>query len=157
MHTLRTISTGLLGGMPYAVCLGWEFSDWREAAGLAMPVSAAAAALLSASDLASQSQYGQYGLLGLGIDLNPKGHTSTYGGLYISIPPGNPPDITTDLSSEGVNRVSIWSLEASLANGYPIEKCLLLGIGKRWTVMRATTFLPPDHATPTPMSNQIGC
>ena len=51
MHTLRTTSTGLLGGMPYAVCLGWEFADWREAAGLKAPVRAEAAALLGASDL----------------------------------------------------------------------------------------------------------
>jgi arginase len=51
MHTLRTTSTGLLGGMPYAVCLGWEFPDWREAAGLVKPVSAEAAALFGASDL----------------------------------------------------------------------------------------------------------
>jgi arginase len=51
MHTLRTTSTGLLGGMPYAVCLGWEFADWREAAGLAAPVRAEAAALIGASDL----------------------------------------------------------------------------------------------------------
>jgi arginase len=51
MHTLRTTSTGLLGGMPYAVCLGWEFADWREAAGLDRPVRAEAAALLGASDL----------------------------------------------------------------------------------------------------------
>jgi arginase len=51
MHTLRTTSTGLLGGMPYAVCLGWEFADWREAAGLASPVRAEAAALIGASDL----------------------------------------------------------------------------------------------------------
>jgi arginase len=48
---LRTTPTGLLGGMPYAVCLGWEFDDWREAAGLAAPVKAEAAALLGASDL----------------------------------------------------------------------------------------------------------
>ena len=34
MHTLATTSTGLLGGMPFAVALGWEFADWREAAGL---------------------------------------------------------------------------------------------------------------------------
>jgi arginase len=51
MHTLRTTSTGLLGGMPFAVALGWEFDDWREAAGLRAPVPAAAAALIGASDL----------------------------------------------------------------------------------------------------------
>jgi arginase len=51
MHTLRTTSTGLLGGMPFAVALGWEFDDWREAAGLARPVAAEAAALIGASDL----------------------------------------------------------------------------------------------------------
>jgi arginase len=51
MHTLRTTSTGLLGGMPFAVCLGWEFDDWREAAGLARPVSPGAAVLIGASDL----------------------------------------------------------------------------------------------------------
>ncbi len=51
MHTLATTGTGLLGGMPYAVCLGWEFDDWRESAGLAAPVLAEAAALIGASDL----------------------------------------------------------------------------------------------------------
>ncbi len=51
MHTLRTTSTGLLGGMPFAVALGWEFDDWRVAAGLAEPVAPAAAALIGASDL----------------------------------------------------------------------------------------------------------
>ena len=51
MHTLRTTSTGLLGGMPYAVCLGWDFADWREAAGLVAPVRPEAAALIGASDL----------------------------------------------------------------------------------------------------------
>ena len=51
MHTLATTGTGLLGGMPYAVCLGWEFDDWRQAAGLAAPVLAEAAALIGASDL----------------------------------------------------------------------------------------------------------
>ncbi|WP_158639180.1 arginase family protein [Elioraea rosea] len=51
MHSLATTGTGLLGGMPYAVCLGWEFDDWREAAGLSRPVRAEAAALLGASDL----------------------------------------------------------------------------------------------------------
>jgi arginase len=56
MHTLRTTSTGLLGGMPYAVCLGWEFSDWREAAGLAVPVIPEAAALLGASDLDAEEE-----------------------------------------------------------------------------------------------------
>ncbi len=56
MHTLRTTSTGLLGGMPYAVCLGWEFADWRAAAGLAMPVRAEAAALLGASDLDAEEE-----------------------------------------------------------------------------------------------------
>jgi arginase len=51
MHTLATTGTGLLGGMPYAVCLGWEFDDWRTRAGLASPVRAEAAALIGASDL----------------------------------------------------------------------------------------------------------
>jgi arginase len=51
MHTLATTGTGLLGGMPYAVCLGWEFDDWRTRAGLAAPVRAEAAALIGASDL----------------------------------------------------------------------------------------------------------
>lgn len=51
MHTLATTGTGLLGGMPYAVCLGWEFDDWRAAAGLTAPVRAEAAALIGASDL----------------------------------------------------------------------------------------------------------
>lgn len=51
LHTLATTGTGLLGGMPYAVCLGWEFDDWRERAGLRAPVRPEAAALIGASDL----------------------------------------------------------------------------------------------------------
>lgn len=51
MHTLKTTSTGLLGGMPFGVAMGWEFDDWRERAGLHIPVSTAAAALIGASDL----------------------------------------------------------------------------------------------------------
>ncbi len=57
MHTLATTGTGLLGGMPYAVCLGWEFADWREAAGLASPVRAEAAALIGASDLDAEEEH----------------------------------------------------------------------------------------------------
>lgn len=56
MHTLATTGTGLLGGMPYAVCLGWEFDDWRQAAGLAAPVRAEAAALIGASDLDAEEE-----------------------------------------------------------------------------------------------------
>lgn len=51
MHTMQTTTTGLLGGMPYAVALGWEFPDWREAAGLDRPVRPHAAALIGTSDL----------------------------------------------------------------------------------------------------------
>lgn len=51
IHTLRTTSTGLLGGMPFAVALGWEFDDWREAAGLVPAVRPEAAAVIGASDL----------------------------------------------------------------------------------------------------------
>jgi arginase len=51
MHTMQTTSTGLLGGMPFGVCMGWEFDDWRERAGLHTPVSENACALLGASDL----------------------------------------------------------------------------------------------------------
>src|SRR5262245_46370835 len=51
LNTLATTETGLLGGMPYAVALGWEFEDWRLAGGLAEPVRPEAAALLGTSDL----------------------------------------------------------------------------------------------------------
>lgn len=51
MHTLKTTSTGLLGGLPYAVCMGWEFDDWRERAGLFEAVEPRACALIGASDL----------------------------------------------------------------------------------------------------------
>jgi arginase family enzyme len=37
--------------MPYAVTLGWDLDDWREAAGLKEPVRAEAATLIGASDL----------------------------------------------------------------------------------------------------------
>ncbi|HVB60420.1 MAG TPA: arginase family protein [Ktedonobacteraceae bacterium] len=51
MNTMETSTTGLWGGMPYAVALGWDLSDWRLAAGLVHPVRSEAAALIGASDL----------------------------------------------------------------------------------------------------------
>jgi len=51
MNTTQTTLTGLWGGMPYAVALGWDLDDWRLAAGLDQPVRAEAAALVGASDL----------------------------------------------------------------------------------------------------------
>jgi arginase len=51
INTTATSETGLWGGMPYAVSLGWDLDDWREAAGLDPAVPAAAAALLGTSDL----------------------------------------------------------------------------------------------------------
>ena len=51
MHTMKTSSTGMIGGMPFGVCMGWEFDDWRERAGLSAPVNEAACALMGASDL----------------------------------------------------------------------------------------------------------
>lgn len=54
LHTFATTSTGFIGGMPYAVALGWDLRDWREAAGLDQPVRSEAAALIGASDLDSE-------------------------------------------------------------------------------------------------------
>ena len=51
LHTYATTSTGFVGGMPYAVALGWDLDDWRAAAGLTQPVRSEAAALIGASDL----------------------------------------------------------------------------------------------------------
>jgi len=51
MNTMATTTSGMWGGMPYAVALGWDLDDWREAAGLRQPVRAEAAALVGASDL----------------------------------------------------------------------------------------------------------
>ena len=51
MNTMATTNTGLWGGMPYAVALGWDLDDWRLAAGLESPVRSEAAALIGASDL----------------------------------------------------------------------------------------------------------
>ncbi len=51
MHTMQTTSTGLIGGMPFGVCMGWEFDDWRERAGLSTPIDPSACALIGASDL----------------------------------------------------------------------------------------------------------
>ncbi|HZS86447.1 MAG TPA: arginase family protein [Chloroflexota bacterium] len=53
INTRATSETGLWGGMPYAVALGWDLDDWREAAGLEPAVPSAAAALLGTSDLDS--------------------------------------------------------------------------------------------------------
>lgn len=51
LHTMATTLSGYIGGMPYAVALGWEFAAWREAAGLIAPVRPEAAALIGVCDL----------------------------------------------------------------------------------------------------------
>jgi len=51
LNTMETSTSGFLGGLPYAVALGWDLDDWRLAAGLEPPVRPQAAALIGASDL----------------------------------------------------------------------------------------------------------
>ncbi len=51
MNTWETTTSGFLGGLPYAVALGWDLEDWRLAAGLDQLVRPEAAALIGASDL----------------------------------------------------------------------------------------------------------
>jgi arginase len=51
MNTMATTTSGFLGGLPYAVALGWDLDDWRQEAGLEPPVRAEAAALIGTSDL----------------------------------------------------------------------------------------------------------
>ncbi|HEY7122830.1 MAG TPA: arginase family protein [Ktedonobacterales bacterium] len=51
MNTMATTTSGLIGGLPYAVALGWDLDDWRRAAGLEQPVRPQAAALIGTSDL----------------------------------------------------------------------------------------------------------
>jgi arginase len=51
LHTMATTTSGYLGGMPYAVALGWDLDDWRLTAGLKTPIRPEAAALLGTSDL----------------------------------------------------------------------------------------------------------
>src|SRR5215471_2893834 len=56
MNTWETTTSGFLGGLPYAVALGWDLDDWRLAAGLEQPVRPEAAALIGASDLDPRSE-----------------------------------------------------------------------------------------------------
>ena len=51
LNTMETTTSGFLGGLPYAVALGWDLDDWRLAAGLEQPVRPEAAALIGTSDL----------------------------------------------------------------------------------------------------------
>ena len=51
LNTMETTTSGLLGGMPYAVALGWDLDDWRLAAGLEQAVRPEAAVLVGGSDL----------------------------------------------------------------------------------------------------------
>jgi arginase len=51
LNTMETTTSGFLGGMPYAVALGWDLDDWRLAAGLQQPVRPQAAVLVGGSDL----------------------------------------------------------------------------------------------------------
>src|SRR2546421_8644580 len=43
LNTMETTTSGFLGGLPYAVALGWDLEDWRLAAGLEEPVRPQAA------------------------------------------------------------------------------------------------------------------
>lgn len=51
MNTMATTTSGMWGGMPYAVMLGWDLDDWRESAGLTPAIAPEAAALIGTSDL----------------------------------------------------------------------------------------------------------
>ncbi|MBO0777907.1 MAG: arginase family protein [Ktedonobacteraceae bacterium] len=51
LHTMETTTSGFLGGMPYAVALGWDLDDWRLAARLEPAVRPEAAVLVGGSDL----------------------------------------------------------------------------------------------------------
>ncbi|HEU5380690.1 MAG TPA: arginase family protein [Ktedonobacteraceae bacterium] len=51
LHTMETTTSGFLGGMPYAVALGWDLQDWRLAAGLESSVRPEAAVLVGGCDL----------------------------------------------------------------------------------------------------------
>ncbi len=51
LNTFATTETGFIGGLPFAVALGWDLDDWRLACGLERPVQAEAAALIGANDL----------------------------------------------------------------------------------------------------------
>lgn len=51
LNTMATTTSGFLGGLPYAVALGWDLDDWRLAASLEPPVRSEAAALIGTSDL----------------------------------------------------------------------------------------------------------
>ncbi len=51
LHTMQTTTSGFLGGMPYAVALGWDLEDWRLAAGLEPPLRPEAAVLVGGCDL----------------------------------------------------------------------------------------------------------
>jgi arginase len=51
LNTMATSGSGYIGGMPYAVALGWDLDDWRLLAELETPVRPQAAALLGTSDL----------------------------------------------------------------------------------------------------------
>src|SRR5579859_7619212 len=51
LNTMETTTSGFLGGMPYAVALGWDLDDWRLATGLQEPVRPEAAILVGGSDL----------------------------------------------------------------------------------------------------------
>jgi arginase len=56
LNTMETTTSGFLGGMPFAVILGWDLDDWRLAAGLTAPVRPEASVLVGGSDLDEAEQ-----------------------------------------------------------------------------------------------------
>lgn len=80
LNTFATTETGFIGGLPFAVALGWDLDDWRLACGLDRPVRAEAAALIGANDLdaAEVDALTRHPIARLdGADLDPVGARTT--------------------------------------------------------------------------------
>ena len=104
LNTMETTTSGFLGGLPYAVALGWDLDDWRQAAGLEQPVRPEAAALIEALELhpilhMDAVEMVQPGVAGrLQIALQPRANEAKAWYLHIDLdvagPEENPGNLT---------------------------------------------------------------
>lgn len=141
LNTFATTETGFIGGLPFAVALGWDLDDWRLACGLERPVRAEAAALIGANDLdaAEIEALARHPIARLdAVDLDATGartrealtpRASAADAWYLHLDfdvvgPADVPGATTPSASPANGAAVLASLRAA-ASSVPLKACTL--------------------------------